>query len=360
MSRNDAFPCLAALFLLGACSSSSTADDLGEGTTGGSTSEAVATSLDDTTTGSGPLTSGETSDSTAAETGAQTQGTDTGDTEDTDALACSDGRTCTPAPPDGWSGPAVVHQGEVPSDCPDAFPDESFVAFDQLVADDPTCTCSCGSVTGATCNTVVRENAHSCVSLHFGQSWPLADDDGCIPIETSHTALRSDTPTLDVSNASCSAEPGEEIPEAEFQLSVKGCAARDPGDTCEAGGTCLPEAVDPYDEVCIYAEGDLACPAGPYSQRSLVHSSFEDTRGCSDCSCDPPTGSCSGSVWFWPACNIIIPPSSSGPAGTCQTMDTSPNGVSFGAEFEVSCQASSVSPHGEASPVEPITICCLP
>jgi hypothetical protein len=313
-----------------------------------------------TTTGAEPTsTDGSTSTGVDESTSGESEG---GTTEGGERIGCDDDEVCTPTAPAGWSGPSAIYRGaDAPPDCPDELPTIAFEANDDLVAPAPTCTCSCGKVTNAVCRTVVRENGTQCLNLQFNlPSWNVTGNQ-CLSISTNATALRSDQPILDTSNASCSVNPGENVPNAAFATRVKGCELPEPAGACEDDGQCLPVAPDPWGEVCIYAEGDYACPAGPFSERTLLHTDFEDTRGCTDCSCTDPTGTCSGTVRYQSACvGDLIGIYASGPVGTCQTMLTAPNAVLYQSQMTVSCQPEGGAPEGQATPTNPITLCCMP
>jgi hypothetical protein len=47
--------------------------------------------------------------------------------------------------------------------------------------------------------------------------------------------------------------------------------------------------------MCIVRAGNRQCPAGPYSDRQLVHTGFTDNRDCAPCTCSgSPT--CEGTI----------------------------------------------------------------
>jgi hypothetical protein len=377
MSPNRILALLATSLLLTGCfetSSSQSAGTEGETSTSSATDEASSstngTTSDDngTDTRDEPASTGSASTETgdeppADDTGDPTAAEDTGgitDTEDTDGFACAEEETCTPGAPSGWSGPAVVHRGENPPECPSEFPLDGFTAHDQLVANDASCTCSCGDADGFSCSTTVRENAQSCVNLYFGASWSLAGGQ-CTTISTSSTAMRSDAATLDLTGASCPEESSENVPEAQFSLDLKGCEPPRVPAACEDDGLCLPAPAAPYGELCVYTEGDVACPAGPYSERSVAYTGIDDTRGCTDCTCDTPTGTCGGTVRYISGCGGGLGVlHGQTPPGDCISMNSSPAAVSYTPDPDLSCQASGGVPEGEANPADPITLCCMP
>jgi hypothetical protein len=316
---------------------------------------------DSDSTSSGADSSADVTGSTTEDTGDAEDTADTEDTEDDDRFACAEEETCTPPAPAGWSGPSVIHRGDdPPSDCPGEFPLEAFVAHDQLVADDPACGCSCGNASGFSCSTTARENGTSCIALQFAGTWPVPGD-GCVSINTNATAMRSDPAILNTTNASCPPQANVNIPSPYFVTTVKGCNPPRTPTRCEDAGLCLPAAMEPYGEMCVYTEGDVACPAGPYTERSVAYTSIEDTRECSDCTCGTPTGTCGGLVRYVSACSgDFIGLYATTAPGACTTMNTSPSAVSYAPEPQVSCMPSGGQAQGEANPAAPITVCCLP
>ena len=317
-----------------------------EGSTSGSTTAPPSDSSDSSTTGS---------DDTTDEGGSSST------TEDR-RIGCVDEETCVAATPAGWSGPTAVYRGaEAPPDCPDEFPTLAFEANHELVAPAPTCSCSCGNGVGATCSTIVRENGPNCALPQGGFPWWSLPGNECQPISAGTSVLRSDAPIIDTSNASCPVTSNENVPAAAFATTVRACEAPERATLCEDGGQCLPIAPDPYAEVCIYAEGDYPCPAGPFSERTLLHTDLEDTRGCTDCSCTDPTGTCTGTVTYQTACmGGLIGILAQGPVGTCHNMNSAPGAAHYTAQSSVSCQPAGGIPQGEATPTNPVTLCCTP
>jgi hypothetical protein len=118
--------------------------------------------------------------------------------------------------------------------------------------------------------------------------------------------------------------------------------------------------------LCISQVGDVSCPAQDYTERTLMFTSVADTRGCADCTCGDPTGiTCGGTVTLY----TNNPCSGNGTGvpttGTCvaapgleyfhagtYAVTTGPTGGS--------CDPAGGAATGEATPGDPVTICCLP
>jgi hypothetical protein len=66
---------------------------------------------------------------------------------------------------------------------------------------------------------------------------------------------------------------------------------------CKSGEKCAPSPPSPLStKLCIHKHGDSLCPAGEYSEKTLVHADVTDTRACSDCSCGSATVTCKGTL----------------------------------------------------------------
>jgi hypothetical protein len=131
---------------------------------------------------------------------------------------------------------------------------------------------------------------------------------------------------------------------------------------------------------CIFASGDIPCPAGAYSHRHVVYGQVSDTRGCSSCTCGIGYAECGRSGGYFVrrngTCQDSIPPAievgptrSYGNVGDCiiypQTfpLPITATGVTYwpGTD-QVACDpagATDATPLGEASPSAPVTACCL-
>ena len=124
-------------------------------------------------------------------------------------------------------------------------------------------------------------------------------------------------------------------------------------------------------KVCVYAYsgGDVPCPdVGPYQEKHVSYQMFEDTRGCSNCTCANPSGSsCASDVSLYTdgACSTVAasiavdssaPTCANVPSGSALgSKSASPPGYSPG-----TCAPGGGAPMGAATPVMAATYCCLP
>jgi hypothetical protein len=102
--------------------------------------------------------------------------------------------------------------------------------------------------------------------------------------------------------------------------------------------------------------GDVQCPAGVYSVRLVYWESFDDSRTCPPCTCNPPK--CTGKLEYSDSC----PPNT----GTLQLGPACLDTQAFDAYQFVPdpvtgpCIASTSPPTGTATPTDPTTFCCVP
>jgi hypothetical protein len=226
------------------------------------------------------------------------------DCEDPD---CQPTHTCVPPVPSGWQGPVAVYDGSGAS--PDCFESGGYpsivvtanASFSPGTASCPTC--ACGSPTGASCavDVFVYSNP-DCTGTSWGP--PATPTDPNPPTQT-FTATGScaflpnlcqpPTPAgagftnLRVTGTCQAQTQGQkEIPAPTWAASVRAC-----GDVSLSGkgcGTsnsaCVPKPASPFKgSPCIHQTGDVACPSGAYSKKTVYYQSFTDSRDCSPCAC---------------------------------------------------------------------------
>lgn len=169
----------------------------------------------------------------------------------------------------------------------------------------------------------------------------------------------------------------ETIPTASFSNASRVCGSSLQGGGCGAGA-CVPRPQTPFDsKLCVYQLGDVAsCPTA-FSQRTLYYRGFDDTRACSACTCNAPSGStCNGTVRDYTgvgcttdetiasanSCTPItvdsttLPPDMMNPT----ERDTRTYRYNAGTASGGSCQASGGAPVGAATVRDPVTVCCIP
>jgi hypothetical protein len=164
-----------------------------------------------------------------------------------------------------------------------------------------------------------------------------------------------------IATATCTSNPNitDTIAPAEFESEDRFCQAQTQEEfRCEAGGACVPQAGDGFEEgLCIYRDGEHECPAeSPYSERRVLHSSLIDNRECSTCQCEAPSGTCTGKLLLQESCSN---PSFSTELSYCGTKpETTATRVVYDVD-PLPCTAQGGEMTGNAEPSNPITICCL-
>ncbi|MCK6588279.1 MAG: hypothetical protein HUU21_21130 [Polyangiaceae bacterium] len=312
------------------------------------------------------------------------------DCADTD---CGDlGYQCITSAPVGWTGYFALYtdsSGSYP-ECPNEFPSTiPFTGKSGLVAFQASCApCLCGAVEGETCNlpdvvTVIEKscgNAASAVSPN-NLSVPSNWDGSCYAVgsapgsqvtcgaqmnEKCNTSVKSDAPTVTV--GSCMASGGEPtIEPVSWMLYGKACGNAPLGGGCEASQVCQPTPAAPFKSgMCIYKDGEQAsCPGEPFTEKHVFFEDAQDTRDCSACSCNAPSGGkCSATITVYSDVNCTSNPTPF-QAGSCGTLPAA-NLPVFGrtaSNITVTpgtCASQGGEPTGSVTPTSATTFCCIP
>ncbi len=136
----------------------------------------------------------------------------------------------------------------------------------------------------------------------------------------------------------------------------------------DPGQTCVPSAVPPEFSLCIYHEGDVACP-NSYSDKHVVYAGVDDQRTCSPCACGAPIGSaCTAalSVFKDGACSVPLLGSAPISSSDSACFDLVPAGLPLGSKTITAlsyqagtCLPSGGDPSGTVEPAGAATFCCL-
>jgi hypothetical protein len=283
---------------------------------------------------------------------------------------CSGNLTCAPpVPPGGWTGPLVLWEGSgsAPA-CGSGFNP----AYDGGANGAPasaTCTCTCGSPTGATCSAPVlsfnnKNNCHGMACGMVSLSQGACTDVGSTGASCGSLSASSST----ASGGTCAADASASVPPWSWGSLAEACmpsALPDAG--CGAGGQCMPLLPLPFEaHVCILKQGTGACPGGGYDIARVYYGGAQDTRGCSSCSCgSPATGvDCNANaqvvLWSSTGCDAgtTLVVSSPNPSN-CET----PVFKTQGATFTTTPKGGTCTPVGGQAtggivPQDPTTICC--
>lgn len=160
----------------------------------------------------------------------------------------------------------------------------------------------------------------------------------------------------------------ESVPDPVFETHLRVCGTQPNEGGCDAGEVCAPIPSVPFpNTLCIYREGEHACPDGPFSERILHYRDFEDDRACGpECTCGEPDGECSGAglnLYSTDTCVLETAPGSGSLSDEgCEdaALSSTIRGIRRvgTATFSGSCSASGFAALGELTPVDPVTACC--
>lgn len=288
--------------------------------------------------------------------------------EHCDDPACQALVTCTEAAPPGWVGPVEVYRGAAPPTCAGPFPAQAISGGDSAQGGAATCsTCSCG--TASTPFAACSSSPDLKVYLVGGS--PALDCNAGAEVLWSgscfqpnrHFRLRSEIP------GSCTPSPQTpSVPPAEWTTKVVACQPPPlAAGTCAGGNVCSPRPEPTFGQkLCIATtSGDVPCPAGPYSDRSVVFTAFNDTRSCSACACGSTTIPCATGVALYTDTSCNTPNFASSDVTTCLAPNAlgSAKLTSTGApktDLAAACAATQSTPSGGVTGGSPATICCLP
>jgi hypothetical protein len=275
---------------------------------------------------------------------------------------------CVPEAPADWSGPVRVGRGADIGECPSALPEVAFKGGVGVEAEAGSCDCSCVPETPhVTCpNPEVRwYESSGCVGAVLSRD-PIVPPIACDLIYPNGSIAWDALPV-----GTCSAVAEAKLPPPRYSEVTLGCAATN-AESCPTGQTCLPDANEPgFDAVCLFRDGNHDCPSGPYSERSVINTGFDDERHCEGCSCEAAGFECS--IKF----TVFISTGGCAVSGNVglrefvtgtETCSFDGNVRSFlvteNDRVEVSkpgtCAPSNATLEGTVSPGAPVTVCCLP
>ena len=130
----------------------------------------------------------------------------------------------------------------------------------------------------------------------------------------------------------------------------------------------MPRPAAPFEpNLCIWREGDHACPDdSAFSARRVSYGAFTDDRDCGVCACGNPQGTCFGgtlSIFSDSDCDtLVLNAGDDCTAGVGVGLDGSAGEetTEWNQSADIGCNASTDLEEGEASPIDPVTVCCLP
>lgn len=224
-----------------------------------------------------------------------------GDDDPTSGEDCQDSEICVDDAIPGWEGPLALWVGDaddIPPACQGNMPIKVAEAYTDLQTNETaeTCACACSDLQGATCGatTLIQSSTMACINLV--NSWPI-NPGQCLNLGNVQASTRYSASAPDLVSGSCTPSVVAGIPSAEFGKHIVACGVDAP-QSCGTDGVCMTPPEAPFDaQICIATEGEVQCPSGPYTNRTVYHTGFDDARACGNCSCELAPGTkCSGEV----------------------------------------------------------------
>ncbi len=296
--------------------------------------------------------------------------------------------TCVGSAPAGWSGPMAIATGPVGPAAPSCsvttgYDRQVLSLSGDLEASGASCGCNCSTPAAMSCASTVSVFRIGDVGSLFSCSGIAVFDTPVVTLprgtcrELSGSGrYAAQRPAF--SAGACTAQPTSNITEASFAERMVACEASSvTTQGCSGGQVCLPDLAGPLESLCVFRAGDQACPASPFTSRSVFFSGFNDTRSCSTCSCGASSGSCGGTTTFQrftgaltagcaggggPGGGGVAPTLLAQPAyGACATItDALPFGVFTNPVPQGSCLPSGGALQGSVTTSGAVTVCCLP
>lgn len=303
----------------------------GDGTLTSSTSEA--------STGDGPTES-------TFGTGLETTTTDAATTDATGLGACARSELCVPTPPEPWLGPARLALDDTACEGTTVF--EGFTGYDGQWS----CICSCDVDAPPSCS-------GSGVDLEYFDE-PACDGDPVATEDVSSSCGGLDIPgsyyvrPTTEQPAACTTNPALMASAVTPTGPQIGCEV-DEGPACD-GGSCY----DAEQTLCVYAEGELACPEGDFGSRSVIYLDYVDDRDCGVCGCEG-SYSCGGAVAVYTSdagCNGPAFPANIGSCSDDASMVSAAEVGVLDISSTTACEVSGGEEIGEVTPTIPVTVCC--
>lgn len=316
-----------------------------------------------------------------------------GTDDDSDGLAdcaddeCSPAYSCVSSPPLGWEGYVTLFDGveaDKPGSCPGTFP-TAFVGHRNLLTPPHACsTCSCGAPAGQTCDLADTITVSDKNCGFVGQNNPInpptdwqGECYGPAGLQGGQTcvggpcnsSVSTGKPTIKGGTCPASGGTSDQMPE-QWESYGLGCSGALKGGGCGAGSVCQPKSATPFRSgLCVYKTGENSCPVGDFSQQFVYFEKADDTRACSACECDAPTGAmCDATIKIYGdvAVNVCNTEIASFPAGGCANLSGNP--AVFGRSAILSGPTGGtcgVKPGGgqttgALTPINPTTFCCIP
>lgn len=321
---------------------------------GGSDDAGTTDAADDVAdAGPGPGTTAPGSDDGEPTTGPT--GSSSSTTDGSEGGPSCDGGACLDAPPAGWLGPAAVvtSVGSIPS-CPQDLPTTLVLGHTMLEGDPAECACGCDPVPDS-CGDITISVDEVGATCDMGVSVALAEGD-CVDLTSTATSATVAQP-VDAGAGTCETNTSMQVTPPAWLDHLRVCGTDEPA-ACEGGTVCLPTVPDA--DACIMRAGDVPCPAGDYSVRTVVYGDYVDERDCSACDCDVQGPVCRVELRYGDDCSGNPDVAWTTNTAHCETFAI-PAGEAFTAMHDTvdNCVGDGGDPIGAVVPIDPTTLCCM-
>lgn len=315
-------------------------------------------------------------------------GSDGGDAFDAGPIgSCAE--QCLPLPPSGWDNPGLVYIGpelQVPP-CPTNAPKDGYEGYADLNAPSICGACQCKPATGS-CGlpaTITVSNSAACPNDGPDASLtpfdpPKGWDGGCTATDAIDGGQLCDgspcvesltiAPLLVREDGCAPTQAPITTDPPSWGTFTRLCRGQPIGSCADNGLVCSPSSAPGF-RACVWRYGEFSCSSpelAPYTEKHVFYDGYQDTRSCSACACDPPTGStCSSKLSIYSDSGCATMPSytlsidSTGPL--CDDLIP---GAALGSKSATPpvympgvCQPTG-GPMGSAEPIGPSTLCCIP
>lgn len=327
----------------------------GSGSSGGSATTTASTTMTTTTDGSDTGSASMSSTSATAgssSVGDSSAGSETGDPE------CGPASVCNEPAPSGWFGPAVfarVTEGEDAPACPAEYPEAGPTVLEGYADPGPAiCSCECDLSMAQSCSSYVY--GHSTASCNTYNVYS-ATSENCTNVALTNYAQFY---AYLQNNPFCMQNKSEEFPPVQWDASITSCKLPVTATACGDGGVCTPLPGGDFEApVCIYKQGDEACPAGVYDTKVSFYTGVEDTRECTNCTCGTVQPNCNNltlDLYNGTDC-AGLPTNSLTANGACESAAAGSVAVPPAADDGCPVQTAP-EPMGSIAPVGEFTFCC--
>jgi hypothetical protein len=276
------------------------------------------------------------------------------------------GTVCVPPATSPWTGPYEIFEGTgappptLPS-CAGAFPIDVYDGLGSPNAPPASCTCTCGSLTGASCSSPVATFfADSACTLSCGAQTAITAS--CTLLSNcSFWVLGSSTPQ----GGSCTPSASKTVTPAKWTANGRLCGAASPpvASGCSGGMVCVAQGAINARGYCVARAGaGFSCPAG-YPVMKTYFGASSDTRDCATCSCGAATGvACDGSASVTGYMDLACSKKTTAESAPTSCSSVSHQSAQFSGVTPTGgmCASRGGQPTGTFTPTTQTTICCTP